>query len=115
MRQIIIVSNTFQLNNTMNLNYIYWLNTPAGVIKSNPSFISLAPGTTVAEMTALQSGSVTEQSLSATIPLAWSPITIGQYLVERYLQQSLYFSSVGSIKNYTNTYYDGTVWQNVPV
>jgi hypothetical protein len=117
MRQIIITQNTLSQGSMMNINYVYWLSVPAGLVRPNASGTTVVPNAGTAEIAAIQAGSVQELDLSATVPLSWGVATIGSYLVERYNTEQSYLNSVGTLKNYGTalTSYDGTTWGNLPV
>lgn len=114
-RKIIILNNSLNNDKTINVNYVYWLTPPAGLVRPNLSGTTVVPNPSAAEVSAIQSGSIVEQVLSANVPFNWTSNVIGQYLIERYNIQQNYLDTIGTMKNYATTYWDGSSWFNLPV
>lgn len=114
MRKIIVLNNQLQDNSTTLINYVFWLSVPAVNQKSNPSATSLVPDVTSAELTALQNGSVIEQTGSITASAGFIQSDVANILVRSYTQKQAVLTQQGSAKNYAGAYWDGTTWFNVP-
>lgn len=110
MRQIIILNNQVNPDNSITVNYVYWLPVPASIQKAI-SITSKVPDATTAESTALQNGSVIEQVNSGIFTVL---ADIQGQLIRNYNNSLQLLNKQGNMKNYSGVYWDGTSWFNIP-
>ena len=111
MRKIIVLKNSVNPDGSQIANYVFWLTPPVAIQKSNPSFTSLVPDVTTPELTALQNGTVIEQSYSTSFK---DTNSMAAKLISDYNTQQTFLNAQLTVKNYSGTYWDGTTWFNVP-
>ena len=115
MRQIIVLNNLQQTDQTFNINCAFWLVPPVSQIRPlGTAGTTAVTNATGPELAAIQSGSVVEQIYSAVLPFSISIPSVGSSLISRYNEAQRILSAGSVMKNYTNTYYDGTAWFNLP-
>ena len=112
-KQIIVLGVSSQVGGEYSINAVFWYPVEAGKELPAPSITSAYKLASAAEITALQSGSVLEESRNYIVPSSYTIALVETFLLTMYNAKVAYMASKPETGNFYGFNYDGTVWNNV--
>lgn len=110
-RKIIILDVAKQASGSFEVSAVFWLTAPANRIVPRPGAASAVPGATALELTAIQAGTVVEQSnATGAFPTGTNAATARAELVSRYNAQQAALDASAAGADFIGDFWDGTTW-----
>jgi len=105
-KEVIILEVNTNTPNQMAVHYLLWLTSTKPVPR--PNFNSQWTGASAGETSALQAGTVVEESYSVTFPQSFGTGNIKTFVQDHYNDRQAYFTSQTQPGQYYGVYYDSS-------
>lgn len=110
MKQIIITSTSSQSGGFLVISVVFWFPVTAGDELPQSGRDSSYAGASAAELAALRTGTVIEETKGFTVPASLPGASIKSLLESAYADRKAYLDGLASPGEYYGTSWDGTSW-----
>lgn len=111
-KQIIVQSVSPQVGGETMVNVVFWFPVASGKEYPRPNAGSVYPGAQAAEITAIQAGSVIEESRSYIIPSNYTKAQAEAFLLAAFNSRQTYLGTRPAVGEFYGVSYDGSAWSS---